>query len=329
MKIIALLCVLLISTQASPFNKPTDIADDLSDFLAAFWPAAFNVKLDIGLCDGEVHKSLQVIGEALDMIKNTSDGMINTYINAFLYVFHNKDIFSIALNDCEATGPEFKEGVIKMFPLLDTAAASAAIAKATLHNPWSFPKNLYSAKSAFSSGDYKTCGAALGADLKLILAEMTPSSLKLVPEFEEFMESFWWNAFGVKLQLHGCTDNSEDAWQVIEQAMKIINNPTNPIAVAEAVYFIVGHYNSFTKAFDGCVESMGALAEGVVWLSYFGSVEGFTSAMTSAMKSHPIGFMLNVKKAQSAFSEGRYADAGKYLGQDLEWMLEQVEEVSF
>mgnify|MGYP001566163054 CR=1 FL=1 len=328
MKYIAILCLVLISTQAFPVTKPRDVADDLSNFLTSFWPAAFGVELDIGLCDGEVHQSLSVIGDALNMIKNSTDGIINNYINAFLHVYHNREIFSIALNDCEATGPEFKEGIKKMMPLTDVAAASAAITKATLHSPWTFPKNLYTAKSSFSSGDYLTCGKALGENLKLVLAEMpSPQSVQLIPEFEAFMESFWLTAFGVPLHLNGCTSNSEDAWNVIEKAMSIINNPTDPIAIAEAVYYIAGHYSAFTKAFDGCVDSMKALAEGVVELSYFGSVEGFTSAMTGAMKSHPLGFMLNVKKAQSAFSDGRYADAGKYLGQDLEWMLEEVDEI--
>jgi hypothetical protein len=216
-----------------------------------------------------------------------------------------------------------------MWPLTDVAAASAAIAKASLHSPWTFPKNLYTAKSSFSSGDYTTCGQALGQNLQLILAEFpAPTSVKLIPEFESFMESFWLAAFGVPLHLNGCTSNSEDAWNVIEKAMDIINNPTNPIVVAEAVYYIVGHYNAFTKAFDGCTDSVTALANGVIELAAFGSVEGFTGAMTSAIKHHPIGFMLNVKKAKSAFEAGKYSEAGKYLGQDLEWMLEEVEESS-
>lgn len=331
MKYIAILCLVLLSTQAFPHTQPKDIADDLANFLTAFWPAAFGVDLDIGLCNGEVHQSLGVIGDALAMIKNSTDGVIDTYKNAFFYVFANRGLFMEALNDCEATGPEFKQGVMKMMPLLDVVAASSAITKATLHNPWTFPKNLISAEFAYSSGDFKTCGQALGQNLNLILQEMSaPTSVKLVAEFEQFMEAFWQSAFGIPLHLNGCTSNSEDAWMVIEKAMSIINNPTDPIAIAEAVYYIAGHYNAFTKAFDGCVDSMKALAEGIVWISYFESPEGFMAAMTKAMKSHPLGFMLNVKKAQSAFSEGRYADAGKYLGQDLEWILDEIpEETTF
>lgn len=71
------------------------------------------------------------------------------------------------------------------------------------------------------------------------------------------------------------------------------------------------------------------LAEGLVQIAKIGSVEGFSSALAKAMRAHPLGFMLNVKKATSAYKEGRWADAGKYLGQDLEWILEEIEETTF
>ncbi len=243
-----------------------------------------------------------------------------------MHVFDNRGIFMQAITDCEATGPEFVEGIKKLMPLTDIAAASNAITMATLHSPWTFPMNLVRAKSAFSSGDFKECGRALGENLKLVLLEIPAEQLKLVKEFEQFMEAFWKSAFGIPLHLNGCTSNSEDAWEVINHAMNIINNPTDPVIIAQSVLYIVQHYNAFTQAFDGCVESAAALAEGVIEITAFGGVEGFMSAMTSAMKSHPLGFMLNVKRAQSAISEGRYGDAGKYIGEDLAWMLEEGEE---
>lgn len=327
MKYLAILALVLLSTQAHPFTNKQNIAGDLEDFLISFWPAAFGIQLDLGQCEGEVHQSLNVIQEALDMIHNTSAGFIDSYKDAFYHVYDNRNVFMTALNDCEATGPEFRAGIIKLIPLGDIPAASIAISKATLHNPWTFPKNIYNAKSYFSSGDFANCGKALGENLKLILAEMeVPAELKLVAELEIFMNAFWQSAFGIPLDLNGCTSNSEVAWTVIQKAMSILSDSLSPIAIAEAVYYIVSNYNSFVIAFDGCSDSMKALIQGVVEISALGSVEGFTTAMTGAMKSHPLGFMLNVKKATSAFQNGKYADAGKYLGQDLEWILEEVEE---
>lgn len=177
------------------------------------------------------------------MIHESTDGMIETYKNAFLHVYDNRAIFSQALTDCEATGPEFKIGIQKMTPLLNVAATSAAITKATLHSPWTFPKNLYTAKSAFSSGDFKTCGQALGENLKLILVELPAPALKSpVEDFEQFMNAFWQAAFGIPLHLDGCTSQSEEAWIVIEKAMALIENDLSPIAIAEAVYVIVANY---------------------------------------------------------------------------------------
>jgi hypothetical protein len=331
MKFVAIIALVLLTTQAIRFENKKNIAGDLEDFLTNFWPAAFGIELDIGLCDGEVHQSISIIGEALDMIKTSTDGVIDTYKNAFLHVYNNRELFNQALEDCEATGPAFIAGVNKLMPLADVSAASAAITKATLHNPWTFPKNLLNAKSYFSSGDFVNCGKALGQNLKLVLQEMPAPSVKLVQEFEQFMEAFWQSAFGIPLHLNGCTSNSEEAWTVINKAMSIINGGLDPFAIAEAAYYIVAHYNSFTEAFEGCTDSMKSLVQGMIEVSQFESVEGFMGAMTGAMKAHPLGFMLNVKKAQSAFSEGRYADAGKAIGQDLSWMLEEVEEdeVSF
>jgi hypothetical protein len=256
------------------------------------------------------------------MIKESETGFIQTYIDAFMHVFTNRGIFMEAITDCEATGPEFLEGIKKLAPLTDISAASSAITMATLHSPWTFPMNLVRAKSAFSDGNFVECGRALGENLKLILLEMPKDNLKIVSELEQFLDAFWKSAFGIPLHLNGCTSNSEESYEVIAAAMAIINNPTDPVIIARSVAYIVQHYDSFTKAFDGCVDSAAALAEGFVELTAFGGVEGFTSAMTAAMKAHPLGFMLNVKKAQSAISEGRYADAGKYIGQDLAWMLE-------
>ena len=322
--LVALLC--LASFSMSLQTPKNDVAQELEDFLVSFWTSAFDIKLDLDLCDGEVHKSLSVIGEALDMIHNTTDGVISTYYHAYLHVKENADLFHKALIDCEATGPEFLAGLEKLKPMLDVGAASIAISKAALHSPWTFPANALRAKSAFSSGDMKACGSYAGADLKLILLEFQVSSLKLVTEFEQFMEAFWFAAFDIELHLNGCTTGSEDAWTAIEKVMYLISDRSDPIEIAVAIQYIVSHYDAFTQAFDQCSGAMSGLVDGVVQLTWFEDAEGAAYYFSQALKSHPMGFMLNVKRAQSAFSEGRYADAGKYLGTDLHWMIDEIPE---
>jgi len=283
------------------------------------------------MCDGEVHKSLAVIGEALDMIHNTSDGIVHTYIAAYHHIMDNSNLFHQALLDCEATGPEFLSGLERLRPMLDFTATSANIAKATLHSPWSFPANIVHAKSAFSSGDFKSCGQYLGADVKLVLLEFkTSSSLGIVQEFEEFTEAFWLSAFNVELHLNGCTEGSSEAWEVIEHVMYLIADHSDPIEIVTAIEYIVTHYDSFTKAFDQCSDSMHGIVEGIIQITWFEDSDGAVYYFERALKSHPLGFMLNVKRAQSAFSEGRYGDAGKYLGTDVHWMIDEIpDEVAY
>mgnify|MGYP001578203551 FL=1 len=60
--------------------------------------------------------------------------------------------------------------------MLDIGATSAAISKAALHSPWTFPANALRAKSAFSSGDFASCGQYVGADVKLVLLEFSTST---------------------------------------------------------------------------------------------------------------------------------------------------------
>jgi len=259
------------------------------------------------------------------MIHNTSEGIIHTYIAAYHHIKDNADLFHRALIECEATGPEFLAGLEKLKPMLDAAATTAAISKATLHNPWSFPANIVHAKSAFSSGDYKACGQYIGADVKLVLLEFKAvSSVAIVQEFEQFTEAFWKAAFDIELHLNGCTEGSSEAWEVVEHVMYLISDHSDPIEIIVAIEYIVTHYDSFTKAFDQCSDSMAGIANGIVQISWFGSEEGAITYFERALKSHPIGFMLNVKRAQSAFSEGRYGDAGKALGTVVHWMIEEI-----
>ena len=136
------------------------------------------------------------------------------------------------------------------------------------------------------------------------------------------MESFWFAAFDVKLSLNGCTAGSQDAWEVIEHIMD--TDLTNPIEIAKSVEYLASHLSSFSNAMTACADSADGIYKGIVQLTWFEDAEGAVYYFQKALGSHPLGFMLNVKRAQSAFSEGRYADAGKYLGTDVHWMIEEI-----
>ncbi len=137
-----------------------------------------------------------------------------------------------------------------------------------------------------------------------MLSETSSNSLKFMQDFELFMDNFWQNAFNIPLHLDGCTGNSDDAWEVVMSALRIIQNPSDPIQIAKSVNFIIEHYDAFVLAFSGCVDSSVQITQGFIRLADFGGPVGFSLAITNAIKSHPIGFMLNVKRAQSAITEG-------------------------
>jgi hypothetical protein len=240
MKYLALLCLVLVAAQSMPF-APKDVADDLSTFLSTFWPAAFNIKLDVLKCDKDVHGAVEVIGEALDLVRNHDD-VVQSYFKAFLLVFSKREVFATSFQDCKETGPEFEQGFEKLIPLMDLDRAQDAITKATLHNPWTFPRNILAAKSAYSAGDYARCGKALGENLKLVLKEInTPSLSDDNQNFEEFLDSFWVAAFGQSLHLAGCSCNSGNAWVVIQTAVNMLDS--NPLNIVKAFLYIKDNQN--------------------------------------------------------------------------------------
>jgi hypothetical protein len=264
-----------------------DVADDLSTFLNSFWPAAFNIKLDVLSCDKDVHGAVHVIGEALAIINQNASSTVQNYFKAFLHIIDNRNVFLQSFNDCKQTGPEFEQGFEKMIPLMNLEAAQDAITKATLHNPWTFPRNILAAKSAFSAGDYAKCGKALGENLKLVLKELNQPNFQLSTQnFEEFIESFWTSAFGESLHLKGCTCYAEPAWDLVSEAIAMVDE--SPLNIIKAYNHIKSNQQAFDRAFNGCDKSWKSVANGLVQLQSFNSLGGFTHALTQAVIKHPI-----------------------------------------
>ena len=122
----------------------------------------------------------------------------------------------------------------------------------------------------------KSCGHYIGEDVKLVLLEFktTTTEVKLFTEFEQFIQAFWLSAFDIELHLDGCTQNSEEAWEVIQKVMYLIGDWSDPIQIATAINYIISHYSAFTHAFDQCSDSIKEIAEGVIQISWFEDTEG-------------------------------------------------------
>lgn len=245
---------------------------------------------------------------------------------AIEYIISHYDAFTHAFDQCSSSMKQLAEGVVQISWFEDSEGAIYYFERALKSHPLGFMLNVKRAQSAFSEGRFADAGKYLGTDLHWMIDEIPdePESLKIVAEFEQFIEAFWMSAFDIPLHLDGCAQGSEDAWNVITRFMYLITDRSDPLQIVEAIEYIATHLSAFPKALSSCSESAKQIGQGVIELTWFEDSEGAIYYFEQALKNHPLGFMLNVKRAQSAFSEGRYADAGKYLGNDLHWMIDEI-----
>ena len=143
---------------------------------------------------------------------------------------------------------------------------------------------------------------------------------------EQFTDHFWLAAFDIELRLEGCVQNTKSSIKVIEKAIGLIKDRSNPVQVALSIMYIKNHWNDVFEAFDACTHAAPDLYRGIKAFTPLLSVSTATSSATSAMKHHPVSFPLNLKKGQSAVSDGRWDDAGDYFGADVHYMLDELED---
>ena len=200
-----------------------------------------------------------------------------------------------------------------------------AIEKATLHHPIAFPNNMLKAKKAFSNGDWAGVGLYSGKDVKYMLDECAKTLDEIKPsEFEDFLDHFWLAAFDIPLALNDCTTKSQSSWKVIEKAIGLIKDHSNPIDVAMSAAYIFKHKGDFQVAFKSCTHAAPDLYKGFVQLKPFTSLTTVKDTSAKAMLHHPLGFPKNLKNGQAAIRDGRYADAGDYLGTDVHYMIDEL-----
>ncbi len=330
MKIAAILALICIGTSA--MTSSTNIVTDADDFIEAFYLAAFGIDLNVRACEGDAVNALQVISESIHMI--TDDPVHDHLTEAVTHLIENKQFFFDTYADCKTCGPQLIDGGKQLMPLTEEGVAMSAITKATLHHPIAFPNNLRKAKNAFAKGDYEAAGRYSGKDVAYILAEVpakTEEAPAMVNEIEQFMDHFWLAAFDINLRLEGCTKDTASSIKVIQKAIGLIKDRSNPVEVALSILYIKNHYTDFFSAFSACTHAAPDLYRGFRAFKPLLSVSTSTQAAKDATKHHPVGFPLNLKKGQSAVSDGRWDDAGDYFGKDIHYMLDELpnEEAEF
>jgi len=144
--------------------------------------------------------------------------------------------------------------VVDLLPLTHEGVLTKSIKAATLHHPFSFAKNLLSAKSSFSKGEYRKAGVAAGKDVHFILDEANKPVTATVNELEDFTDHFWAAAFGVPLHLEECTTKSASSLKVIEKSIALIKDHSNPIEVAISMFYIKAHYTDIAVAYADCTK---------------------------------------------------------------------------
>lgn len=324
MKIIAIVALICLSASAMKLAGVNDMAHDAEDFLENFYQYAFDIQMDLSTCEADASNTIQVVHETMDLITDHTD--ITQYIAAAQHLIANKEMFINTYEDCKTMGPSFVAGGLKLIPLTKEGQATHAMKMAALHHPISFALNLAKAKSAMTNGEYAKLGMYAGKDVHFLLDECTigeePNSIS---DLEEFTDAFYLAAFEIPLHLESCTQNAETSIEVIKKSLALIKDHSNPIEVVMSIMYITKHYKDLTTAFSHCYHAAPDLVKGALRLTVFTSLDNIKKASTGAFIHHPIGFASNLKKGQSALSAGRYEEAGRLLGTDAHWLLDEVE----
>jgi uncharacterized protein GlcG (DUF336 family) len=304
-----------------PEDDEVKIINEFEQFMDSFWLAAFDTKLNLNGCTHGSEEAWEVISKIIDTPLTDPIEILKT----IEFIATHVSAFTHALDSCSESAGAIYEGVKQLTWFEDAEGAIYYFQKALGSHPFGFMLNVKKAQSAFSDGRYADAGKLLGTDLHWMIDEIPEDDeVKIINEFEQFMDSFWLAAFDTKLNLDGCTQGSEEAWEVISLVVK--TDFSDPMEIIGSISYLAEHLSAFTLAFNSCSESAQGVYEGIKQLTWFEDAEGAIYYFERALGSHPFGFMLNVKKAQSAFSDGRYADAGKFLGTDLHWMIDEIPE---
>lgn len=205
----------------------------------------------------------------------------------------------------------------------------ASIKSAMTRHPIAMANNARKAKSGFAAGDYEKAGKYSGKDVKYVLDaahKIVDGDDNTVTELEQFTDHFWLHAFDINLRLEGCVKNTKSSIKVVEKSIALIKDHSNPLQVALSINYIRKHYADVFEAFDACTKAAPDLWRGVSAMKPLFSISTATSAAKSATIHHPISFPRNLKRGQSAISEGRWDDAGDYFGDDVHYMLDEIED---
>lgn len=323
MKLVAILALAFAMTSAMTLTS-NNVVDDGELFLEAFYSEAFGIDLGLSQCEADTNNVIDVVQHAFDMIDDWTNVVQLT--KASIYLARNKELFQVTYADCESAGVDFVRGLNMMKPLLNPVTLTTAIAKAEWHHPIAFNRNIIKAKNAWFDDDYKRSGKYFGKDTFYILEECDSSveDVQKINDFEQFIDNFWFYALDIPLHTEGCTQNTQSSIKVVEYAIWLINDHDSTLGTIKAIMYIKSHWRDFETAFVDCYKIAPQLISGTKKLWPLHDIGAATSAVKSSMLHHPVTFPLNLKKGQSAVSDGRWGDAGMYFGKDTHYILDEM-----
>ena len=166
------ICLLLVSGQSllKKQLRGEDMKENIELFMQNFFLEAFALPLPLLQCDHDSVKVQAIIIQAFDQVKDGVD--FEGIVKAAQVIAANKDSLFTAFQDCEQTLIVFKDALLVLYPLTDSAVAVKAAKDAAIHNPISFTRNINRAKSAIQSGDWAAAGTYAGKNVHLILDEL-------------------------------------------------------------------------------------------------------------------------------------------------------------
>jgi len=279
----------------------------------------FGQEYQIEECLGDADALWEDVTKAAFYIKA---GHLSDIGEAFKYVGDAFTKLPAAIGECKNA-----EGVIKEFEKVRDVFKSPLkfLEESGLRILWHFrdiTKDISGAKDNWNNKNYVEFGRfigfigkiAFGGDiLEAGLPKLNADNLLV------FIHHFWWNAFGLDLQVAVCDTEGKKAVEIINEVIELYNLGM----FNQALTFFMAKYPDIIGLFSHCRSGAKEFMEGINELSYLQSPLHALEAMNNAMKHHIISFPKDVLIAKQALADGDYAKLGDVLGELTDFVLEE------
>ena len=227
-----------------------------------------------------------------------------------------------ALGECKNA-----EGIIQEFKKVRDVFQSPLrfLEESGLRILWHFrdiTKDISGARENWNNKNYVEFGRfigfigkiAFGGDLLAAgLPQVTADNLLV------FLHHFWWNAFGLDLQVAVCDTEGKKAVEIINEVIELYNLGM----FNQALTFFMAKYPTIIGLFSHCRSGAKEFIEGINELAWLESPLHALDAVNKAMQHHIISFPKDVLIAKQALEAGDYAKLGDALGELCDFVLEE------